>query len=143
MNFSTFEGILRAQGPLLKISGDIIATFKGEILSVFKKIIDREIPADILYEDELCIVFKDIAPCSPFHVLVVPKKEIISLDHINPEDQSLMGHLMLTANKVAKENGLSDNGYRVITNIGEWGGQTVPHLHFHVIGGKPLGSAMA
>ncbi len=106
--------------------------------TIFKKIIDREIPADILYEDDCCIVFRDINPQAPTHVLVIPKKAIASIDDIDEEDTNLMGHLWLVVRNMAKQLGLS-NGYRVIVNCKEDGGQEVPHLHLHLLGGKKIG----
>ncbi len=107
--------------------------------SIFKKIIDKEIPADIVYEDEHCMAFKDIQPRKKVHLLVIPKKEILSLADLTPEDQALMGHVMMKVTEVAESAGLKNSGYRVITNIGQHGGQEVPHLHFHILGGEPVG----
>ena len=104
-------------------------------MTIFKKIIDKEIPATIVSEDDQCLAFEDIAPQSPTHVLVIPKKEIPSLAHATAEDQALLGHLMLVAAKIAKERGL-DGGFRVVTNAGAEAGQTVDHLHLHVMGGR-------
>ena len=106
-------------------------------MTIFEKIIQREIPADIVFEDEKCIAFRDIHPMAPVHILVVPKKVIASVDALTPEDSCLVGHLFLTLQKIAKEQGLA-NGYRVITNIGPDAGQTVDHLHFHLLGGKRM-----
>lgn len=106
--------------------------------TVFKKIIDGEIPAAIVYEDDRCLAFRDVKPQAPTHVLVIPRKEIPSLADATDEDRDLLGHLMLAADKVAKLIGLAD-GYRTVINIGDHGGQTVPHLHVHVLGGRPLG----
>ena len=102
--------------------------------TVFSKIIAGEIPSNKLYEDEHCVVIPDINPVAPVHVLVIPKKPIEKLSDANPEDQALLGHLMLTVGKVAEQLGLS-NGYRVVINNGEEGGQTVFHLHVHIIAG--------
>ena len=104
--------------------------------TIFKKIIDREIPADIVYEDDLCIAFRDVQPQAPTHVLLIPKKEIRSLADLSNEDQSLAGHLLLVLGKLAKDLGL-DAGFRVVVNTGSDGGQTVDHLHFHLLGGRP------
>jgi histidine triad (HIT) family protein len=106
--------------------------------TIFKKIIDREIPAQIVYEDELCLAFRDIHPQAPCHVLVIPKKEIPSLDQISVEDQMLLGHLLLVVQRLARELGLS-GGYRVVLNCGPAAGQSVDHLHFHLLGGRPMG----
>ena len=105
--------------------------------TIFKRIIDGEVPADVVYDDEYCLAFKDAAPQAPTHVLIIPKKEIPSLADLDADDQSLIGHIMLIIRQLANELGLS-NGYRVITNCGDEGGQTVPHLHFHLMGGRPL-----
>jgi histidine triad (HIT) family protein len=105
--------------------------------TIFGKIIRREIPANIVYEDDLCLAFRDVTPQAPVHILLIPKKPIVNLATIEPEDQAVLGHLMLTASKIAAQEGL-EKGYRVVTNIGEDGGQTVYHLHFHILGGRPL-----
>ncbi|MCA9269281.1 MAG: histidine triad nucleotide-binding protein [Planctomycetales bacterium] len=105
--------------------------------TIFKRIIDGEIPADIVYSDDLCLAFRDIQPQAPTHVLLIPRKEIRSLDALTPEDQSLMGHLTLTAAKVAGQLGL-DEGYRMVVNCGAHGGQAVDHLHLHILGGRPM-----
>lgn len=105
--------------------------------TIFKRIIDREIPAKIVYEDDLCLAFHDVHPQAPTHILVIPKKEIPSAAHLTAEDQALAGHLLLTVSKIAADVGLT-NGYRIVTNCGAWGGQSVDHLHFHLLGGRPL-----
>lgn len=105
--------------------------------TLFTKIIAREIPADIVYEDDVCLAFRDIAPQAPTHVLVIPKEPIESIDAITDEQQAILGHLWLAVRDIAKQLGLSD-GYRVAVNCGKDGGQTVDHLHLHVLGGRPL-----
>ena len=105
--------------------------------TIFKRIIDGEIPADIVHEDELCMAFRDVSPQAPTHVLVIPKKEIASVDHIDDDDKTLIGHIWTIIRDIARSEGLGE-GYRVITNCGEQGGQTVDHLHFHLIGGRNL-----
>lgn len=105
--------------------------------TLFTKIVAREIPADIVYEDDLCLAFRDIAPQAPEHVLLVPKKPIESTDTVEDADAGLMGHLMLKVRDVAAQLGL-EKGYRVVINCGEEGGQTVDHLHIHILGGKSL-----
>ena len=105
--------------------------------TVFKKIIDGEIPAQIVYEDDRCLAFHDVAPQAPVHLLVIPKKEIRSIADLNVEDQDLAGHLLLTIQRVAAEAGLAE-GFRVIANSGAKAGQTVDHLHFHILGGRDL-----
>ena len=103
--------------------------------TLFGKIIRREIPADIVYEDDLALAFKDINPQAPVHVLVIPKKPIPKLADAAPDDQALLGHLLLTAKHVAEQLGL-EKGYRVVINTGEDGGQTVYHMHLHILGGR-------
>ncbi len=105
--------------------------------TIFKRIIDREIPAKIIHEDEQCLAFVDVNPQAPTHVLLIPKKEIASLDQVADEDAPLLGHLMVTVHKLAAQLGLGD-GYRVVANCGPDGGQTVDHLHFHLLGGRSL-----
>ncbi|ERT03976.1 histidine triad nucleotide-binding protein 1 [Lyngbya aestuarii BL J] len=105
--------------------------------TVFSKIIRREISADIVYEDELVLAFKDIAPQAPVHIILIPKKPIPKLADATPEDHALMGHLLLKAKQVAAEAGL-DNGFRVVINNGPDGGQTVFHLHVHIMGGRQM-----
>jgi histidine triad (HIT) family protein len=105
--------------------------------TIFSKIIRKEIPADIVYEDDLCLAFNDISPQAPTHILVIPKKPIPKLADAESQDHALMGHLLLTVKRVAEQAGLS-NGYRVVINIGEDGGQTVDHLHLHILGGRSL-----
>ena len=107
--------------------------------TVFKKIIDKEIPAKIIYEDDDVIAFEDIAPVVKVHVLVIPKKEIKNLDAATEEDLIILGKLQLAISKIAKNLGLSEDGYRVVTNINDNGGQTVYHLHYHILGGQKLG----
>lgn len=105
--------------------------------TIFSKIIRREIPADIVYEDDLCLAFKDVNPQAPTHILVVPKQPIAWLADAESQDHALMGHLLLTVKRVAQQVGLN-NGYRVVINTGEDGGQTVYHLHLHILGGRPM-----
>ncbi|MGF1489233.1 MAG: histidine triad nucleotide-binding protein [Prochloraceae cyanobacterium] len=105
--------------------------------TIFGKIIRKEIPADIVYEDDLALAFKDINPQAPTHILVIPKKPITGIDAATDEDRDLLGHLLLTVKKVAARAGLS-NGYRVVINNGQDGGQTVYHLHVHILGDRPL-----
>lgn len=105
--------------------------------TIFKKIIDGEIPADIVYEDEQCLAFRDINAQAPTHVLVIPRKEIPSLAELTAEDAPLIGHIYTVISKLAKELQL-DDGYRVVVNCGRDGGQSVDHLHFHILAGRPL-----
>lgn len=104
--------------------------------TIFKRIIDKEIPADVVYEDDLCLAFRDVAPQAPVHVLVIPKKEIRSVDDIADEDAALIGHIFCVIRKIARELGVAESGYRVVSNCGPDAQQTVPHLHFHLIGGR-------
>lgn len=105
--------------------------------NIFLKIIDKRIPAKIAYEDDLCLAFHDIHPQAPVHVLIIPKKVIRTHADVAPEDQALLGHLHLVAAKLAKELGLVQ-GYRLVLNCDEHGGQTVPHLHMHLLGGRDM-----
>ena len=106
--------------------------------TIFKKIIDKEIPADIVHEDDLCIAFRDIDPKAPTHILVIPKKEIPSMADIDENDKMLLGHLYLIASKIAKDEGVSDTGYRLVVNTNQEGGQEVYHLHIHLLGGRQM-----
>ena len=105
--------------------------------TIFRKIIDREIPADIVYEDDLCLAFRDIHPQAPTHILVIPKQEISAASEIGTADAALVGHLFVVMAKIAAKEGLT-NGYRVVTNSGRDAGQEVLHLHFHLLGGRKM-----
>jgi len=105
--------------------------------TIFKRIIDGEIPARIVYQDDLCLAFHDIAPQAPTHVVVIPKKEIASLNEATDADAPLLGHLMVVIRKLAEQLQL-DEGYRVALNCGPYAGQSVDHLHFHLLGGRPM-----
>lgn len=105
-------------------------------MTIFAKILAGELPADKVYEDDQVLAFRDINPAAPTHVLVIPKKEIDRIENMAPEDEGLIGHMVYVATQVAKKEGLS--GYRLVMNNGEDGGQTVFHIHLHVIGGRPL-----
>ncbi len=106
--------------------------------TIFKRIIDGELHANIVYEDELCLAFHDVSPQAPVHVLVIPKKEIANVDGLEEHDQSLAGHLLLTAAKVARILSVDRTGYRLVANCGQHGGQSVDHLHIHLLAGRPL-----
>ena len=108
--------------------------------TLFEKIIARDIPADVVFEDDQCIVIKDINPAAPVHILIIPKKPIPKLADAEPEDQALLGHLMLTAGEVARQLGVEE-GFRLIVNNGEGGGQTVFHLHLHLLAGRDFTEA--
>jgi histidine triad (HIT) family protein len=107
--------------------------------TIFTKIINKEIPADILYEDDLCLAFKDIQAQAPVHFLVIPKKPIATINDIQEEDKALVGHLFWVAKSIAAEQGVAEQGYRTVMNCNEYGGQSVYHIHLHVLAGKPLG----
>ena len=107
---------------------------------IFCKIIKKEIPSEVVYEDEKVIAFKDINPLAPVHVLVVPKKHIETLLDVSAEDSKLIAHIYQTINKIARDNGFAENGFRVIVNCGEDSGQEVMHIHFHVVAGQKLGT---
>jgi histidine triad (HIT) family protein len=106
--------------------------------TIFKRIIDREIPADVVYEDDRVLAFRDVSPQAPVHVLVIPKQEIKSVDAVTEADAALMGHIWVVIGKIARELGVAQDGYRVVTNCGKLGGQSVDHLHFHLLGGRQL-----
>lgn len=110
--------------------------------TIFEKIIDREIPADIVYEDDRCLCFRDISPQAPVHVLLIPKKAIPRIGLATDDDQSLLGHLMTRVPVIAAQEGLATNGFRVVINNGPHGGEVVPHLHLHILGGKKLREPM-
>jgi histidine triad (HIT) family protein len=106
--------------------------------TIFKRIIDREIPAKIVYEDDQCLAFEDIHPGAPIHLLVIPKKELASVDAVSEADEALVGHLFVVMRNLAKKLGV-ENGYRVVTNCGPDAGQEVQHLHFHLLAGRKMG----
>ncbi len=106
--------------------------------TIFGKILCGEIPADFVYEDEHAVAFADIDPKAPVHLLVIPREPLPSLKDAVQEDCALLGHLLHVCKVVAEEAGLDEGGYRVVTNIGEDGGQSVAHLHFHVLGGRTM-----
>jgi histidine triad (HIT) family protein len=107
--------------------------------TVFARIIDGELPADILYEDDRVLVFRDIHPVAPVHLLVIPRKTIVSIAEAETDDEPLLGHLLFVAGLAAKIAGIDEQGYRLVVNCRQHGGQTVDHLHIHVIGGDQLG----
>lgn len=106
---------------------------------IFCKIIKREIPSSIVYEDNEIIAFRDVNPQAPIHILVIPKKHISSLVDLKEEDEIVVGKIYTVINKIAEQEGIDKKGFRVIVNCGEDGGQEVKHLHFHILGGKKLG----
>ena len=105
--------------------------------TIFQRIIDKEIPAKIIYEDDRCLAFHDVAPQAPTHVLVIPKQPIVSVATLGDGDGDLLGHMWLVIRDLAKELALED-GYRVVVNSGRDGGQSVDHLHFHLLGGRAM-----
>lgn len=107
--------------------------------TLFEKIIAREIPATIVYEDDVMAAFKDINPAAPVHVLLVPRKPIAGMSGAGPDDQAILGHLLLKAPEVAARLGLETNGYRLVINSGRDAGEVVPHLHLHLLGGREFG----
>ena len=107
--------------------------------TLFEKIIAREIPGAIVYEDDLVVAFRDIRPQAPVHVLIVPRKPIVRMAEAKPEDQQVLGHLLLKAAAVASQLGLTQTGYRLVFNNGADAGEAVPHLHCHILGGRHLG----
>lgn len=111
--------------------------------TIFSKIIAKEIPADIVYEDDLVLAFKDIAPQAPVHILIIPKKEIPTVNDVTEADELALGRLFTVAAKIAKEQNIADSGYRLIINCNEDGGQEVFHLHMHVLGGRKLDPMLA
>ena len=106
--------------------------------TIFSRIIRKEIPAKIVFEDDLCLAFHDVSPQAPVHVLVIPKKPIESLEQLTAEDAELLGHLWCVIPQLARELGVATTGYRVVVNCGRDGGQSVDHLHYHILGGRPM-----
>lgn len=106
---------------------------------LFCKIANKEIPSQYVYEDDLVIAFNDIEPQAPHHILIIPKEHISSAMELNEENAKIVSHIFLVAGKIAKKLGFDENGFRIVNNCGKDGGQTVGHLHFHVLGGRNLG----
>ena len=106
--------------------------------TLFEKICAREIPADIIYEDDLCLCFRDIAPQAPTHLLLIPRKPIERIALAQAEDQQLLGHMLLKAGDIARQLGFADDGFRLVINNGANGGEAVPHLHIHILAGRKL-----
>ncbi len=107
--------------------------------TIFSKIISGEMPADIVYQDERVTCFRDINPAAPVHVLIVPNKEIATVNDLQEDDETLAGHMLLVAKKIAQQEGVAESGYRLIINCNRDGGQEVYHLHMHLMGGRPVG----
>lgn len=107
-------------------------------MTLFEKIIAREIPADIVFEDDQCLAFRDISPQAPVHILIIPKKPVVRIAAAQADDQLLLGHLLLAASEIARRENIAPTGYRLVINNGPHGGETVPHLHIHLLGGRHL-----
>lgn len=107
-------------------------------MTLFEKIRDREIPADIVFEDDYCLAFRDISPQAPVHILIVPRKPIPRVGLATPEDQAVLGNILLVAAEIARREGIAESGYRLVLNNGKDAGEAVPHLHLHLLGGRPL-----
>ena len=110
---------------------------------IFCKIVNGKIPSDVIYQDEELIAFRDINPVAPVHLLLIPKRHIASLARLDEADSSLMGHMVITASQLAKKEGIAERGYRLVVNSGKEGGQLVPHLHMHLIGGRQLSAGLS
>ena len=106
--------------------------------TLFTRIIEGEIPSDRVHEDEHCIAIRDIDPQAPVHILVIPRKELVGVQAMEPEDRVLLGHLLFMARQIAEQEGLAEGGYRLVINAGGDGGQEVPHLHVHLLGGRQM-----
>ena len=111
--------------------------------TIFSKIIAKEIPADIVYEDDLVLAFRDIAPSAPVHILIIPKAEIATVNDVSAEDEAALGRLFTAAASIAKDEGIAQDGFRLIVNCNQHGGQEVFHLHMHLVGGRGLGPMLA
>ena len=107
--------------------------------TIFSKIIRKEIPADIVFQDDRVTAFRDINPQAPIHILIVPNKVIPTVNDVTPEDEQMVGHMFVVAAQVARQEGIADDGYRLVVNCGRHGHQEVFHLHMHLAGGKPMG----
>ncbi|MDA7506378.1 histidine triad nucleotide-binding protein [Akkermansiaceae bacterium] len=106
--------------------------------TLFEKIIAREIPADVVYEDDLCFCFRDISPQAPIHLLFIPKKPIVRIAEATPEDQATLGHMMTKIGEIARAEGFAEAGFRTVINNGAHGGEAVPHLHLHILAGRQM-----
>lgn len=106
---------------------------------LFCKIANKEIPAEMVYEDDKMVAIKDINPAAPVHLLIIPKVHIASLNDVSNENVDILGHIQLLASRLAQDSGISERGYRLVNNCGEWGGQVILHLHYHLLGGKQMG----
>jgi histidine triad (HIT) family protein len=111
--------------------------------TIFAKIIAGEIPADIVYQDDRVTAFKDINPRAPTHILIVPNKEIASVNEVSAQDEAVLGHMFVVARQIAQQQGIADDGYRLIVNCGDHGNQEIYHLHMHLLGGRNLGPMLS
>ncbi len=111
--------------------------------TIFSKIIRKELPTELLYQDEQVTAFRDINPKAPTHILIIPNKLIPTVNDVEPEDEAVLGHLFTVARKLAKEEGIDEHGFRLVVNCNEYGGQEVFHLHMHLLGGRPLGALVS
>ncbi len=111
--------------------------------TIFSKIIRKEISSGMVYQDETVTAFRDINPQAPTHILIIPNKTIPTMDDVTEEDEKVLGHMVIVAAKIAREQGISEKGYRVLMNCREHGGQEVYHLHMHLFGGRPLGPMLS
>lgn len=107
--------------------------------TIFSKIIRKELPSDMLYQDELVTAFRDITPQKPTHVLIVPNRHIPTVDHVSADDEAALGRMLIVAKKIARDEGIADNGYRLVINCGAHGRQEVEHIHMHLLGGDDVG----
>ena len=107
--------------------------------NIFAKIVRKEIPATIVYEDDRALAFRDVGPKAPVHILVIPKKDLARVSEAKAEDEPLLGHLLTVAAAIARQEGIDDTGYRLVINKGRDAGESVPHLHVHLLGGRVLG----
>ena len=107
-------------------------------MTIFKKILSKEIPAKIVHEDEICTAFYDVSPQAPIHILIIPNKEIISLEHVRESDKNTLGHMLVVTAQIAKKLGVEKDGFRVVINTNSHGGQSVYHLHMHLLAGRQL-----
>ena len=111
--------------------------------TIFSKIIRREVPADILFQDEQVTAFRDISPQAPTHILIIPNKSIATVNDVTEDDEATIGHMFVVAAKLARDEGVAEDGYRLIVNCNSHGGQIVFHLHMHLLGGRPMGRMVA
>jgi histidine triad (HIT) family protein len=107
--------------------------------TIFSKIVRGEVPADIVFQDDQVTAFRDISPQAPTHILIIPNKAIATVNDVTPEDEAMLGHMFVVAAKLATEEGIAEDGYRLIVNCNRDGGQVVFHLHMHLLGGRPMG----